>query len=186
MKKFKFMLCLLTSLSLMSFPNLSVYADNGSDSTIVATSETIYGADASSNSNHTVINSKFSTRATDPTALAEIYATVDVVDKSYLGTSKVDVYGTCSTTLLNYLSGTADGIPDWTLIVMCTLYVSNASNKYTDSPTSSVYNGTYISAKTKTVQGKDFGTASATGYHTVKDYNGTIIWNNETYKSEGI
>ena len=182
MRKFKFMLCLLTSLSLMSFPTLSVYADDGNNSTVVATSANICGADASFNS----INSKFSTRASDPTALATIYDTVDVVDTSYFGTSKVDVYGTCSTTLLDYLSGTEDGIPDWALMVMCQLYVSNASSQYTTSPTNSVYNGTYVSASTKTVQGKDWGRASATGYHTVKDYNGTIIWNNETHKSEGI
>jgi len=170
----------------MSFPTLSVYADDYSNSTIATTSANICGADASSNSNHTVIKSKFFTRASDPTALATIYDTVDVVDTSHFGTSKVDVYGTCSTTLLDYLSGTEDGIPDWTLMVMCQLYVSNASSQYTNSPTNSVYNGTYVSTKTKTVQGKDWGRASATGYHTVKDYNGTIIWNNETYTSEGI
>ena len=187
MKKFKFILCLLTSLSLMSFPNLSVNADDDySNSTIEATSANICGADALSNSNYTIIESRFSTRATDPTALATIYDNVDIVDTSYWGTSRVDVYGTCSTTLLNYVSGTEDGIPDWTLMVMCQLYVSNASSQYTNSPTKSVYNGTYVSTKTKTVQGKDFGWASATGYHTVKDYSGNIIWDNETYKSEGI
>ncbi len=193
MKKIKLILCITSALIISSLSSVTAITANGSETksdneapTVV--SATIRGLDASSGGNFVSTNGikSYGAAKANGYATAIISDSCDVVDKSYFGKQKVDVYGTASSSLVLPVSGTIDGIPDWTMMVMCQLYVSNANERYVSSPTSTVYNGTYVSERTKTVQGKDFGTASCTGYHTVKDYYGNIIWNNETYKSEWI
>lgn len=192
MKKLKTLLCITSALVLTTLSPLTVSAadstNNSEAPTIVKT--VIRGADAPSTSNITSSSDGLkryaAPKAAGGYAISAIRDACDVVDTSYWGTKKVDVYGTVSSELILPSSGTTDGIPDWTMTVMCQLYVSNAKTKYTNSPTKSVYNGTYVYECTKTVQGKDWGSASCTGYHTVKDYNGSIIHTNETHKEEGI
>ncbi len=192
MKKLKALFCITSALVLSSISPISANAvgeaDYDEEPTIVKT--VIQGIDGPSASdpiaNDSGVNYYAVPNTTDGFAVSAIYDKCDVVDTSYFGTTKVDVYGTVSSELVFPSSGTADGIPDWTMTVMCQLYVSNASTKYTNSPTKTVYNSTYVYESTKTVQGKDWGRASCTGYHTVKDYYGNIIHNNETFKEEGI
>ena len=193
MKKIKSLLCITTALIITSLSSVTAVTANAADTmsdneapTVV--SATIRGVDAPSGGNSFATNGfkRYGAPKANGYAESYIYDTCDVVDTSYFGKRKVDVYGTASSSLILPSSGTIDGIPDWTMMVMCQLYVSNAKENYVSSPTSTIYNGTYVSERTKTVQGKDFGSASCTGYHTVKDYYGNIIWNNETYKKEWI
>ena len=123
-------------------------------------------------------------RAADSNAYAVSIGTTDIKDDNHLFNKDVEVWCVSKTWLESYYSGTADGIPDWTLMAMCQMSVSNGTPKYVTSPTCSAYNKTSVTAQTKEVKAKDGGNASATGYHTVKDYYGKIVWKSETYATE--
>lgn len=123
-------------------------------------------------------------RAAYPKAYAVSRGSTDIKDDNHAFNKAVEVWCVSKTWLQSYYLGTADGIPDWTLMAMCQMSVSNGSPNYVTSPTASVYNRTSTTATTKKVNAKDGGNASATGYHTIKDYNGKIIWTSETKATE--
>lgn len=175
MKSKKFLCVFCTIAIVLSLTTTSAFASeniNTNNDKSTEISATIQGADASL------------TKAIDPQAVAVSRGSTDIKDDNHAFNKAVEVWGVTKTWLQSYSSGTADGIPDWTLMAMCQLWVSNGSPSYVTSPTSSVYNGTSTTATTKKVNAKDGGNASATGYHTVKDYNGKIIWNTETKATE--
>lgn len=174
--KFKKFLCVFCTIAIvLSLTTTSALAaDNNTnpDDPGTEVTATIQGADASL------------TRALDSGAVAVSRGNTDIIDDNHAFNKAVEVWAKSRTWLSSYHSDTADGIPDWTLMAMVQLSVSNGSPSYVTSPTSSVYNGTSTTATTKKVNAKDGGNASATGYHTVKDYNGKIIWNTETKATE--
>ncbi|ADU23169.1 hypothetical protein [Ruminococcus albus] len=193
MKRIKSLLCITTAIIISTLSSVAVVPANAAElksdkeaPTVV--SATIRGYDGPSGNISVSPNGvkRMKTANSNGYAVSKIYDSCNVIENGYWGKRRTDVYGEVSSELILPSSGTSDGIPDWTMIVMCQLYVSNAKQKYTNSPTKSVYNRTYVSECTKTVQGKDFGTAKCTGYHTVKDYYGNIIWQNETSKSKWI
>lgn len=123
---------------------------------------------------------------TRSTGYGDPEGSTDIIDDNHAFNKAVEVWCETRTWLRSYSSGTANGIPDWTLIAMCQLYVSNGDERYIKSPTQYAYDKTSCTATTKKVNAKDGGSASATGYHTVKDYNGTIIWTDESSATENF
>lgn len=174
--KIKKLLCAFCAIIMvMSLSVTSVFAadnDINPDDPGTTISANVQGADASL------------TKAMDSGAVAISRGSTDIKDDNHAFNKAVEVWCVSKTWLEAYDSDTPDGIPDWTLMAMCQMWVSNGSPSYVTSPTSSTYNGTSTTATTKKVNAKDGGNASATGYHTVKDYNGKIIWNVETKATE--
>lgn len=174
--KLKKLLCAFCAvIMIVSLSVTSVFAvgkDTNLDDSGTEISANIQGADASL------------TRAGDSGAYAVSRGNTDIIDDNHMFNKSVEVWCVSKTWLSYYFSNTPDGIPDWTLMAMCQMRVSNGSPSYVSSPTASSYNQTSTTATTKKVNAKDGGNASATGYHTVKDYNGKIIWNTETKATE--
>lgn len=123
-------------------------------------------------------------RAADSNAYAISRGSTDIKDDNHLFSKDVEVWCVSKTWLQSYYSGTADGIPDWTLMAMCQMWVSNGTPSYVTSPTCTAYNSTSVTATTKEVKAKDGGNASATGYHTIKDFYNNIVWTSETNATE--
>lgn len=169
MKKVRGIFAVILSISLLfSVFSINVYANEGTDVSV-----TIVGTD-------------------NTLARAEAYATVrtslDIEDVNHFGTRNVEVWAIAKTELVNWYSATANGIPDWTLMAMCQLWVNHKKHEpqYITSPTCAVNDYTEVSATTKLLHTYDGGSARAIGYHTVKDYYGEIVYTNETDATESF
>ncbi len=159
-----FILALCISLNTLVFCAFASETDE--DSSAVEVTATITGAD------NTLSRAN---------ALGVAKGTVKITDDNHIFSKDVEVWATATTKLISYSSNTANGIPDWYLYAKSQILVSNGDIKgWVSSPTSSAYDTTSVSAKTKVIHAKDGGSAEAQGFHTVKDYNQKIIY---TYTS---
>lgn len=174
--KFKKILCVFCTFIIV-ISSVTIHAFASEDITNLKDSSTeisanVQGLDASSE------------KAIYSTADAIARVKTDIKDDNHAFSKDVEVWGVSKTWLEAYSSDTPDGIPDWTLMAMCQLWVSNGIPNYVTSPTASAYNQTKVTATTKKVKAKDGGNASATGYHTIKDYDKNIILDKKSTATE--
>lgn len=134
----------------------------------------------------TTIIASENTMARADNAYAVCKAITDIVDDNHIFNKDVEVWAKSRTYLQNWISSTANGIPDWTLTAYCDLWVYH-KDSYTQrvsSPSAFVYDDVNIEAVTKKVHTKDGGSAEAVGTHSVKNVYGEVVWREETRATE--
>lgn len=159
-------LCMALGLICTTCSTIAFAAEPSKDTSITEVQATITGVDNSLSRSE---------------GYAVVHGKVDIKDDNHIFNKNVEVWAVADTWLTNWSSGTANGIPDWTLYAKAQILVSNGDvSGWLSSPLNYNYDQTSVSAQTKVVHAKDGGEAEAQGFHNVKDYYGESVW---TYTS---